>query len=341
MRRAKMFASLAKRKLALVSGIVAMAGLATATQVSAAELEKVVFGTNWFAQAEHGGFYQAKATGIYAKYGLDVTIEMGGPQVNSTQLMVSGRRDFVMGYPMANVKGVEQGLPIVTVAAVFQSDPQALLAHPHVKSFEDIKANKLPVYIASTSYTSFWPWLKAEYGFTDDMARPYTFSVAPFLADKRVVQQGYITSEPFAIEQGGVKPSILLMADFGYPPYAQTIDTTTKMIKEKPDLVKRFVQASLEGWVSYLKDPEPGNKLIKEANPQMTDEQIVFGLQKMAEYGLVVGNDAKTKGIGVMTDARWKALHDFMLKAGLISDKVKIEDVYSLAFLPEKPVLVD
>lgn len=321
-------------------GSLAMAGMLTLSPVSAEELEKVVFGTNWYAQAEHGGFYQAKAEGIYEKYGLDVSIEMGGPQVNGMQLLVSGRRDIIMGYPMASVKAVGEGLPVVTIGATFQSDPQALLAHPQIESLEQIKEQGMPVYLSTSAHTSFLPWLKAEYGYTDDMVRPYTFSVAPFLADENVVQQGYITSEPYAIEQGGVNPSIFLMADFGYPPYAQSIETTQSMVAENPDVLKRFMQASMEGWVSYLNDPSLGNELIKQDNPQMTDAQIAFGIEKMKEYGLVAGGDAETQGIGVMTDERWQKLYDFMLGAGLISDNVEVKDVYSLDFLPEEPALL-
>ncbi len=321
------------------AGAVALAGVLVAGTAAANELDKVTFGTSWYAQAEHGGFYQAKATGIYEEYGLDVTITMGGPQVNGLQLLVAGRRDFSMGYPVGNINAVSEGLPVVTVGAPFQSDPQVLLAHPHIESLEEIVENEMPVYIASSSHTTFWPWLKAEYGFTDAQARPYTFSVAPFLNDERVVQQGYLSSEPFAMQRGGVTPSIFLFADYGYPPYAQTIETRREMVENNPDLVRRFVQASMEGWVSYFENPEPGNALIKEANPEMTDEQIAFGIEKMLEYGLVTGGDAETHGIGYMNDERWQATFDFMAEAGLVPADLDFKQAYTLEFLPEEPVL--
>lgn len=324
----------AKRAL----GSLAIAG-SLCSPVMAAELDEVVFGTNWFAQAEHGGFYQAQATGIYAKYGLDVSIEMGGPQVNGTQLLAAGKRDFSMGYPIGNVKAVEEGLPIKTVAASFQSDPQALIAHANITSLEQIKEEGLPVYIAAFANTTFWPWLKAKYGYTDDMIRPYTFSIAPFLADDSIVQQGYLSSEPFAMEKAGLNPSVFLLADYGYPAYATTIETTDRMIEQNPDLVRRFVQASMEGWNSYLNDPTAGNALIKEDNPEMTDEQLTYGVAKMREYRLVTGGDAATGGIGIMTDQRWGELYSFMVDAGLTSPDLDIHDVYSLDFLPSEAVL--
>ena len=324
----------------LVLGVAAVAGLAAFPNAQAKDLEKVTFGTNWFAQAEHGGFYQAKAEGIYEKYGLDVEIKMGGPQVNGMQLLAAGRIDMLMGYPMASIKAVSEGLPVVTVAGIFQKDPQSIIAHGDVPSLQAIADKKMPVYIATSAHTSFYPWLKAKFGFTDDMVRPYTFSVAPFLADKGVTQQGYVTSEPYAIMQGGETPNVFLMADSGYPPYAETIETTRKFLKAKPDTVKRFVQATLEGWASYMKNPAAGNALIKQDNPEMTDDQLAFSIETLKKYQMINGGDAATKGIGVMTDARWAELYDLMVKEKLLEKAVNVKDVYSLDFLPATPVLM-
>lgn len=324
---------------AAVGCSIMMASLLALSPASAKELDKVVFGTNWYAQAEHGGFYQALATGLYEEYGLDVEIRMGGPQVNGTQLLVSGRYDLLMGYPIGNINAVEKGLPVMTVAASMQGDPQALIAHPHVKSIEQIRDEGLPVYIATFAHSTFWPWLKAEYGFKDDVVRPYTFSVAPFLSNKDTVQQGYLSSEPFAIRKGGIEPNVFLLSDYGYPPYATTIETTTDMIEERPGVVKRFVQASMEGWKSYLENPAPGNELIMQENPEMTPEQIAYGIEKMKEYELVTGGDAQTMGIGVMTEERWQKIKDFMVEADLASEDLDLGKVYTLDFLPEEPVL--
>ena len=251
-----------KMKLSTVlGGSIMMAGLVAFSPVNADELDKVVFGTNWYAQAEHGGFYQALATGLYEGHGLDVEIRMGGPQVNGTQLLVTGRYDLLMGYPIGNINAVEKGLPVMTVAASMQGDPQSLVAHPHVESIEQIKEEGLPIYLATHAHSTFWPWLKAEYGFEDDVVHAYTFSVAPFLTDESIVQQGYLSSEPFAIQKGGIEPNVFLLSDYGYPPYATTIETTTDMIEERPDVVKRFVQASMEA-VSYTHLTLPTSDLV-------------------------------------------------------------------------------
>ncbi|MDK2776927.1 MAG: ABC transporter substrate-binding protein [Pseudomonadota bacterium] len=294
--------------------------------------EKVIFTTNWYAQAEHGGFYQAKASGIYAHYGLDVDIRMGGPQVNGLQLLAAGKTDFLMGVPMSTVHAVAEGVPVVAVAATFQKDPVVVIAHPGVHSLQEIAAEKLDFYRSPSAASSYFPWLKKRFGFSDSMSRPYNFSVTPFLVNPRSAQQGLVTSEPFAIRQAGVTPALFLLADEGYPPYAETIETSRRLLAEKPDVVRRFVAASMQGWVSYLDNPQAGNALIKQDNPQMTDEQLAFGVNTLKEYGIVLGGDAAQHGPGVMTHARWQELYDFMTAAGLLAKDVDIRQVYSLDF---------
>ena len=315
----------------VLARLAAVIALVCAAPAFAQDLAKMVFLTNWYAQAEHGGFYQAVAEGTYRKQGLDVEVKMGGPQVNVVQLLVGGQADLVMGYDLQTIKLIEQGLPVVTVGATFQKDPAALIAHPDVKALPDLKTRTL--LIGQASETTFWPWLKARYGFTDDQKRPYAFSVQQFLVDRNVAQQGYATSEPYSIEKGGVKPVVFLLADAGYPPYAQTIVTTRKVLQEKPELVRKFLQATAEGWRSYLKNPAPGNALIRKANPQMEDELLAYGVRKMIEFGLVTGGDAQKQGILTMTDARWKQTFDFMAGAGLVKPDVDYRKAYTLEAL--------
>ena len=303
----------------------------------AAEPDRVLFLTNWFAEAEHGGFYQALAEGIYKRAGLDVTIKMGGPQVNVYQLLLAEQADFIMGYDIATIKAVEQGLPLVTVAATFQSDPAVLIAHPDVQSMTDLKSRTL--LIGQASETTFWPWLKGKYGFSDENKRPYAFSVQQFLTDKNIAQQGYVTSEPYSIEKGGVKPKLFLLAESGYPPYAETVVALRKTVETKPDLVRRFVEATAQGWKSYLHNPAPGNALIKRDNPQIEDELLAYSLGKMKQYKLVTGGDAARAGIMTMSDARWKQTFDFMVGAGLLRSDVDIRKAYTLDIVRKVKVL--
>jgi NitT/TauT family transport system substrate-binding protein len=302
---------------------------------AAAELRPVTFGTNWYAQAEHGGFYQAVATGIYEDYGLDVTIQMGGPQVNGTQLLMGGSVDFFMGYGSDALQAVQEGIPKVTVASMFQKDPQILIAHPDqgVKTLEDLKGR--PIYVSAAANVTYWPLLVAKYGFTDDMKRPYNFNPAPFLADKQSAQQGYLSSEPLKIQkEGGFEPVVLLLADYGYDPYSTTIEARQEMVDSDPDLVQRFVDASIKGWYSYLNDdPTPANELIKQDNPEMTDEQIAYGIEKIKEYGIVVSGDAEAKGIGAMTDERWKSFFDTLVEAGVMGPDVDYTKAFTLDFV--------
>jgi len=300
--------------------------------------DKVTFGTNWKAQAEHGGYYQAVATGLYRKAGLDVTIRMGGPQVNHPQLLAAGVIDFNIGSSSFGALNYVQGaIPMVTVAAIFQKDPQVLISHPGQGNDTLAAMKGKPILIGAGSRATFWNFLKAKYGYTDDQIRPYTFNMAPFLADKSAIQQGYLTSEPYKIEQAGVKPLVHVLADAGYSSYSCTIETSWKLVREKPDLVQRFVNASIEGWYSYLYgDPGPGNALIKKDNPDMTDDVIAYGIAALKKHGVVDSGEAKTLGIGAMTDARWKEFLATMAGIGLYPRDLDLTKAYTLAFVNRK-----
>jgi len=325
------------RLLGFATPLLALAGALFAADAGAQPLDKVAFGTNWVAQAEHGGFYQAVAEGTYRKHGLDVQIRMGGPQVNGLQLLLAGQFDVFMGYDLQTIHAVEQNLPVVTVAATFQKDPAVIIAHPGVAKLEELKGR--PIAISSASDTTFWPWLRNRYGFDDAQKRPYAFSVQPFLVDKRLAQQGYVTSEPYSIEKGGVKPVVFLLADLGYPPYAETVVVTRDTLARRRDAVKRFVQASAEGWKSYLANPAPGNALIKRDNPQMEDGLIAFGVRKMKDHRIVTGGDAAKLGIMTMTDERWKRTSDFMAEAKTAKPGLDYRRAYTLELVREIKVL--
>jgi NitT/TauT family transport system substrate-binding protein len=307
----------------------------TATPAASGKLDKVTYGTNWFAQAEHGGFYQAVATGIYKEHGLDVTIKMGGPQVNGTQLLMGDAVDFFMGYGSDAIKAVEEGIPKITVASMFQKDPQVLIAHPDVgvDSLEDLKGK--PIIVSAAANTTYWPFLKGKFGFTDDQKRPYNFNPGPFLADKNAAQQGYLTSEPLKIEkQGKIKPVVMLLADNGYTPYSTTIETKKELVEKNPDLVQRFVDASIKGWYSYLEgDPSPANELIKKDNPEMTDEQIAYGIENLKKYGIIISGDAETKGIGAMSEERWKSFFDTLSQQGVFKKDTDYKQAFTLQFI--------
>jgi NitT/TauT family transport system substrate-binding protein len=290
--------------------------------------DRIVFATDWLAQAEHGGFYQALAEGTYRKHNLDVQIRMGGPQVNGLQLLAAGQLDVAMGDALQALAVVEQGVPVVAIAATFQKNPTVIIAHPGVAKIEDLKGR--PIAIGAASNTTFWPWLKQRYGFTDDQKRPYGFSVQPFLADPALSQQGFATSEPYSIEKAGVKPVVFLLADLGYPPYSEALIVTRESLGKRADALTRFVRASAEGWKSYLANPAPGNALIRKDNPQMSDELLAFGWRKMKEHAIVDGEEARTQGLLTMTAARWARTTDFLNAAGLAKPNVDYAKAWSL-----------
>jgi NitT/TauT family transport system substrate-binding protein len=317
--------------------VLACALMAVLAAASSRADDKITFGIDWRAEAEYGGYYQAVANGIYAKHGLAVTIREGGPQVNHMQLLMAGRLDFNLGGGRA-IELAQQNLPYVAIAAIFQKDPAVLIAHPGqgADSFEALKGKTIE--IAPDARQSWWRFLAAKYGYTDAQTRLYTFNMAPFLADKSLVQQGYLGSEPFVIKQkGGFDPVVLLVADGGYLGYGNIITAGRKIVEEKPDLVQRFIDASIEGWYSYLyADPAPANRLIKAANPEMTDDLLEYGRRMMNQHGIVDSGDATTLGIGAMTPERWHAFYRSMVAVGVYADGIDVDKAYVTRFVDHK-----
>lgn len=299
------------------------------------DLPRIVFGTNWKAQAEHGGYYQALAKGIYDEYGLNVEIRQGGPQVNHSLLMAAGKIDFNMGGGLyGSLNYVESGIPVITIASMFQKDPQVLITHRSagIDSLADMVGH--PMLIGNDARLSFWRLLKLAYGFKDEQLRPYTFNSAPFLADETAIQQGYVTSEPYAIAQAGGDPKVFLLADYGITAYSTLLETSRQLIEDDPDLVQRFVDASILGWHSYLyDDPTPANELIMSENPDITPDQLAFSRDAMIEHGIVDSGDSLIMGIGAMTDVRWQAFFDQVVEAGIYQADLDFRKAYSLQFV--------
>jgi NitT/TauT family transport system substrate-binding protein len=310
---------------------IAMIAILASSVCAAQPLQRIVFSTDWLAQAEHGGFYQAVAEGTYRKYGLDVQIRMGGPQINGLQLLAAGQLDVAMADALQVLSAIEQDVPIVAIAATFQKNPTVIISHPGANRLEDLKGK--PIAIGAASNTTFWPWLRQKFGFTDSQKRPYGFSVQPFLAERTLSQQGFATSEPFSIEKGGIRPVVFLLADFGYPPYSETLVVTRTTLDKRADALERFIRASAEGWKSYLANPAPGNALIKQANPEMGDALLAYGVRKLNEYGIVAGGEARKFGLLTMTDARWQATIDFLRSVGLAKPGVDYRRAYTLGFV--------
>ncbi len=333
------FAPGINRRRTLLGLAAGAAGAAVARSARAQNLDKVSFGTNWVAEAEHGGFYQALADGTYRQHGLDVTIVQGGPNVNNRILLAVGKIDFFLA--ANNLEGfdaVAQDLPTIEVAAFFQKDPQVFIVHPGegIDKFADLK--KLTLFVSQEGMASYYKWLKADYGFTDAQVKPYTFNPQPFLADKHSAMQGYVTSEPFAIERAAhFTPKIFLLADQGFSDYSTLIETRRDLVDKKPDAVQRFIDASIIGWYNYIyHDNSAGNALIKQQNPEMTDDLLAYSVAKMKQYGIVDSGDALTLGIGAMTDAHMKGFFDEMVRAGVVKSDLDYRKAYTLQFVDRK-----
>ena len=294
------------------------------------------FITDWKAQAEHGGFYQALAEGLYAERGLDVSIMQGGPSVNVPQILAGGAADFGMGsnaFIPLNMR--REGAKFKAVMAVFQKDPQVLITHPRadITSIGDMKGK--PIMIGDASTVTFWPWLKAKFAFDDRQIRKYTFNLAPFLVEQNAIQEGYLSSEPYSVEkEGGFKPQVYLLADNGYPGYANMVLVPDSWIEQKPEVVQAFVDATILGWMHYLYgDPSKGNALIKRDNPDMSDDIIAQAIDKMRSYGVALSGDAEMKGLGAMSDARWDEFFRVMSGQGIYPVGLPFHEAYTLQFV--------
>ncbi len=326
-------------RLRRIFGLALVGLAASATLASAQTLDKVAFGTNWVAEAEHGGFYQALADGTYRKYGLDVTIVPGGPSVNNRILLPVGKIDFFLSAnTLQAFDAVAENVPTLEVAALFQKDPQVLIAHPDeaIEKFADLK--NLTLFISREGMASYYQWLKADYGFSDAKVKPYTFNPQPFLADHKSAMQGYVTSEPFAIDKAAhFTPKVFLLADQGFSAYSTLIETRRELVDKKPDLVQRFVDASIIGWYNYIyHDNSAANALIKKQNPEMSDDLLAYSVGAMKKYGIVDSGDALTLGIGAMTDARMKDFFDQMVRAGVVKSGLDYRKGYTLQFVDKK-----
>ena len=319
--------------------ILLLSALAAFLSAPARAGEPVTFGLDWKAEAEYAGFYQALATGLYARRGLDVTIQQGGPQVNHTQLLLAGRLDFnIASNSFTAMNFVKQNIPFRAVAATFQRDPAVLIAHPGQgnDSFAALKGK--PIMIGADTRVGWWNFVRPKFGYSDSQIRPYTFNLQPFLADPKAIQQGYIGSEPFAIRRAaGFEPVVLLVADTGFAGYASLIATSDKNISQRPELVQKFIDASIEGWYSYLYgDPAPANAAIKKENPEMSDALLAYGRDILKSKGIVDSGDTLTAGIGAMTQARWTEFLRTMAEAGVYPAELDAQRAYTTQFVNKR-----
>lgn len=322
-----------RRDVYLMMGLVGAA--CAGSPAMAEDLVPITLTTTWYAQAEHGGMYAAKAEGIYEEHGLDVTIEPGGPNVNNVQLLAAGNSDFTMGYSLQSLNAVKEGVPLVTVAAFFQKDPQTLVVHEGqgYNTLKDLRG--APARVPAAGRQSYWPWLVQEFGLDENQLRPYDYNFAPFIRDEESIQQGYITNDGYMLAREGVEVDAksLLLADFGWDAYSATLDTTRQMIEENPEVVQAMVAATAEGWAAYFENPEAANELILDDNPDMEPELIAYSIDKMQSEGILLSGAAEGGGYGIMTRNRWQSFFDDMVAAGILDEGLGWQAAFDLQFV--------
>jgi NitT/TauT family transport system substrate-binding protein len=327
---------ISRRKLLTTAGAtagLALAGSVLSPYIARAAGPKIRMMCNWFAEAEHGGFYHAVAAGLYEKAGIDVDLRQGGMQLNTMSLLAGGEIDVAMSYDIQVLNSLEKGVPVRALFTSFQFDLIGMLTRPDVASLADLKGRN--VYFAGSGYSTYWPWLKARYGYTDEMAKPKGSNLQTFINDTTSAAAGYLTSEPYVAQAQNLATKFFLFAKEGYPPYGNSMITTADFLAKNGDALARFTKASVEGWKAYLIDPTIGNNYIKKINPKMDDGQIAFTLEKMREVKAVEGGDAETMGIGYMKAERWQATRDFLVEAKLLKPETDWKQVLALDFIKD------
>lgn len=334
-----MSCTLVSRRTALgaLGGLATLAAPPFIKPASAQALTKVVYQTGWLPQPDKGGLYQALAMGFYKEAGLDVEIRKGGPQLNVAQIFLAGKVDFADSDSLRVLNFVKEGLPGIAVAAFGQKPLNVLLSHPGVghDKLEALKGQ--PLLVSTIGRQTYFQWLKAKYGFSDAQAKPYTFSMAPFLADKAVSMEGFVTSEPYEARRAGIEPVVHLLSEHGYQNYSNVMLAQPRLVNEQPELVQRFVDATIKGWHSYLHgDPRPGNELIRQGNPDLTDEKIQYALAAMKRHAIFESDDVKKGGLGAMSDAQWQRIHQTLVAAQALPADLDIKKGYTLRFVNKR-----
>ncbi|MDE2613524.1 MAG: ABC transporter substrate-binding protein [Burkholderiales bacterium] len=320
--------------LRLIGGACTLAAPALLRQVQAQGLTKLAYQTGWLAGTDKAGLYQAVGAGIYKAAGLDVEIRSGGPQLNVNQIFLARKVDFADSDSFRVLNFAKEGLPAIAVAAMGQKSLTALFSYPNTGN-DTLQALKgKPIQVSTIGRQTYWQWLKSKYGYSDEQLRPHTPNFAQFLVNKELSVEGFINTEPFDMRRAGVDPVIHVLADNGYENYSSITLAHPQMVAEKPDVVQRFVDATIKGWRTWLnEDPTPGNELLKRANSNLSDESIAFGRKTLKERGVFESGDAQAMGIGTMTDARWKRFYDSMVAAGALAPGIDIKRGYTLQFL--------
>ena len=317
--------------IVLAAALALSAGPAVAQEK---KLTPVRFTLNWIPTPDHSGYYAAKIGGIYEKYGLDVEIRPGGPQVNVHQLLAAKQTDMIMGTTMRAFNARHEGIPIVTVASWYQKDATTFMLHPDNKAsnLADLKANQ--VMIPNISKVNYWPWMKAKFGFSDDQLKPYDFAYRSWALNPNAISQGYITSDkPNMAGVGVPNGRSMLLADHGWNQYINTVDVLEEMIEKKPEVIRAFLRATAEGWRQYLKDPTATNAELTRLNPDLSRETAAYGYEVITTYRLLGVASADEGKIGTISDARLKAFAEEMVKAGAIPASDAYEKSYTLKFM--------
>jgi len=277
---------------------------------------------DWFAEAEHGGFFAARA-----EPGLQLELLPGRPDAPVIPQVAAGRCEFGISDAATILAARAQQVPVVAVFAALQTSPRCILVRADgPQRLADLRDMTLAMNVREP-YSQF---LQREVGLEGVAVVPYSGNIAPFLADPRAAQQAYVFSEPLVAARHGVETRCLMLAELGFNPYAGVVIAHERTVAERPELLHRLVGALSRGWERYLQDPEPANAEIHAANPEMDRETLRRGAAALAPLVAVPGGRP-----GMMTLARWQALHSQLAALGIhADDALDPARAFTTEFLP-------
>jgi NitT/TauT family transport system substrate-binding protein len=302
-------------------------------QQAVSGLTPVSLQTDWYPQPEHGGFYDAQIRGYYKDEGLDVTILPGGPYVNTAPEITSGEVQFAMGSSDNILQSVANGVPYVAVMATMQHDPQAVMVHQDspIHSFSDLDGHAVAVRVGVATW---FEYLVKRYHLKNAREIPATYSIANFIQDPGYIQQVFVTSEPFFARQAGVPVRTMLISETGYNPY-RVVLTSSSFLQQHPEIVAKFVRASLRGWRDYLKNPTDINAAIAKLNPAMSVAQMQFSYEALRDQHFIAGEAPGGADLGRFDPARWTSMYQQLLELKVIEKPFDPAIAYTLQFMPK------
>jgi NitT/TauT family transport system substrate-binding protein len=305
--------------------------LSTLGTIARAE-EAVTVRLKWFNQAQFAGFYVAQEKGYYRAAGLAVNIQPGGPDFPAVQMLTGGNEQFGVTGADQILIARSKGVPVVALGVIYRRNPFVLfsLAKSGIKTPADFIGKKVGLKIGGNEELIYRAILaKAKVDKSKLTEIPVKFDITPLLAGTIDVWPGYLINEVLTAKEKGFDVNIIDPSDYGIDLYADTLFTTEAMIKEKPDAVRHFVAATLQGWESAIAAPEEAAKITLKYGDKLTYDHELAMMK--ASVPLLQPDN---KPVGFMDVAGWRSTQKLLVGAGFQKEPVDLAKAFTAEFMP-------